>query len=184
MPPSLPPTLKRSAAAAIPSRSHTISGPMLAQGRCPPTLSGIWAQGTAPTPSQARPGWEELPTPWQTLVMGAGAFAASPPLPAREICTGQITSFTDTLQRGSPASRVRETWAVRSRGEKGLINHILPQGDWFRQHERLKVSRMQGEVEGKNLLPCMDTDRHHRACRYSQDQAMSRGHDLVHQARR
>lgn len=70
------------------------------------------------------------------------------------------------------------------RGEKGLINYLLPQGDWFRQHERLKVSRMQGEAEGKNLLPCMDTDRHHRAHRYGQDQAMRRGYDLAHQARR
>lgn len=130
--------------------------------------------------SQARLGWEELPTPWQTLVTGAEAFAASPLLPAREICTGQITSFTDTLQRGSPASRVQETRAAKRRGEKGPINHLLPQGDWFRQHERLKVSTMQGEVEGKNLLPCMD----HRAHRYSQDQAMSHRHDLAHQARR
>lgn len=55
----------------------------------------------------------------KTLVMGAGAFAASPPLLASEICAGQITGFTDTLQRGSPASGVHETWAASSGGRRG-----------------------------------------------------------------
>lgn len=71
---------------------------------------------------------------------------------------------TDNKLHRHIAEGVTSQWGLGNTGigEGGgaLINHLLPHGDWFRQHERLKVSRMQEELEGKNLLLCMGTDRH------------------------
>lgn len=82
---------------------------------------------------------------------------------------------------------VTSQWGLGNTGIEGggktLINHLLPLGDLFRQHERLKVSRMQEELEGKNFLLCMGTDRHTTKLTGTAETRVSTV-DIVHRARR